>query len=131
MARSIYLDTNYFLRFLLKDNPKQFKIVSDLLNQAKDGKVVVITSVVTILEIHWVLSSTYEYKKEKILDLLTKLLKLNFIQFIDKDIIENALKTYQEEKLELEDCLHLAYAKSASALEFETFDKKLISAMRS
>ena len=56
----IFIDTNYFLRFLLKDNEKQFIEVKKLFEKAILGEIDLYTSLIVIFEIYWVLSSFYK-----------------------------------------------------------------------
>ena len=123
--KKYFIDTNYFLRFLLKDDEKQFNIVYSLFQKAINGEIQLFTSVVVFFEIYWVLSSFYKKKKNKIIEFLKNILKLTFIDFENKTILEEAIIFFQKFNLDLEDCYNLAYAKLKKANEFNTFDKIL------
>ena len=123
--KKYFIDTNYFLRFLIKDDEKKFNIVYSLFQKGIDKKIQLFTSVVVFFEIYWVLSSFYNKKKNKIIDFLKNILKLNFIDFENKIILEEAIILFQKFNLDLEDCYNLAYAKLKKANEFTTFDKIL------
>jgi len=123
--KKYFIDTNYFLRFLLKDDEKQFNIVYSLFQKTINGEVQIFTSVVVFFEIYWVLSSFYKKKKNKIIEFLKNILKLTFIDFENKIILEEAIIFFQKFNLDLEDCYNLAYAKLKKANEFNTFDKIL------
>ena len=123
--KKCFIDTNYFLRFLLKDDEKQFNIVYSLFQKGINGEIQLFTSVVVFFEIYWVLSSFYKKKKNKIIEFLRNILKLTFIDFENKIILEEAIIFFQKFNLDLEDCYNLAYAKLKKANEFNTFDKIL------
>jgi len=123
--KKYFIDTNYFLRFLLKDDEKQFNIVYSLFQKGINGEIQLFTSVVVFFEIYWVLSSFYKKKKNKIIEFLKNILKLTFIDFENKIILEEAIILFQKFNLDLEDCYNLAYAKLKKANEFTTFDKIL------
>jgi predicted nucleic-acid-binding protein len=123
--KKCFIDTNYFLRFLLKDDEKQFNIVYSLFQKGINGETQLFTSVIVFFEIYWVLSSFYKKKKNKIIEFLKNILKLTFIDFENKVILEEAIVIFQNFNLDLEDCYNLAYAKLKKANEFTTFDKIL------
>lgn len=125
-----FVDTNYFLRFLLNDDTDQHAQASNLFRLASEGKVNLTTSLIVFFEIYWVLSSFYEKDKYEISQLLQKILNLNFIDFKERPLLFDSLSLFQKTHLELEDCYNLYYAKSLNikADSFKTFDKKLLNA---
>lgn len=121
----IFLDTNYFLRFLLKDVRNQYFQVKQLMVEAAEGKIQLFTSIIVFFEIYWVLSSYYGKNKLRLVETLRQILALEFIQIEERSIVQNALKLFRKKNLSLEDCYNLAFAKHKKAKEFKTFDKKL------
>ena len=49
----IFVDTNYFVRFLLRDVELQFGKARKLFEDAADGRKVLFTSTIVIFEIYW------------------------------------------------------------------------------
>ncbi len=121
----IFVDTNYFLRFLLADNQEQSMEVKALFNKAAEGRIKLFTSIVVYFEIYWVLSSFYKQNKASAAITLEKILEMEFIFLEEREIFENALKIFGSSNLSLEDCYNLAFAKSRKATSFKTFDRKL------
>lgn len=119
----IFVDTNYFLRLLLKDNV-QHKIAKSLFTQAARGKIKLTTSLVVMFEIYWVLSSYYRKQKQEVADMLLKILELNFF-LPERGILIQALDHFKNYNLSLEDCYNLFYAKQNNTQDFKTFDKRL------
>lgn len=120
-----FIDTNYFLRFLLNDISEQHKIVKDLFLSASEGKVNLMTSTIVFFEIYWVLSSYYEKEKTEIVEVLQNILKLTFIELEEREILLKSLVLFEKKNLDLEDCFNFYYAKFKNADSFKTFDKRL------
>lgn len=121
----IFIDTNYFLRFLLEDNLQQQQKVKQLFKKAITKKIKLFTSTIVIFEIFWVLSSFYKKNKQEVIRVLDKILALTFIELEERQIIQKALNIYSEKNLDFEDCYNLSFAKNSNAKKIATFDKKL------
>lgn len=120
-----FIDTNYFLRFLLADVSEQHQQARKLFQQGGSGKVQLFTSLVVLFEVFWVFTSFYKKSKQETIGILRSILSLSFIELENKKILEEALKIYSQTTLELEDCYNVAYARQQQAKKFMTFDKKL------
>ncbi|MBI2020232.1 PIN domain-containing protein [Candidatus Daviesbacteria bacterium] len=121
----IFVDTNYFLRYLLQDDPRQYNVAKQLFVDAASGQKQLITSTIVLFEIFWVLKSYYNMEKALIIVTIRNILKLQFITLDDRSILEKALGYFAKTNLSLEDCYNIAYAKSKVAKVFKTFDVKL------
>lgn len=121
----IFIDTNYFLRFLLNDISEQHNLVEKLFVRASEGKESLLTSTIVFFEIYWVLSSYYEKEKLEIVDVLQKILKLTFIELQEREVLLSSLNLFNETSLDLEDCYNLYFAKLEKVSSFGTFDKEL------
>lgn len=122
----IFVDTNYFLRFFLKDEENQFGKARELFELGASGKAELFTSLVVIFEIYWVLADVYKFKQEDILKTLHSVMAMDFIFVENKEVLIKALEFYSQGNDDLEDCYNLAFAQSKKAITFATFDKKLI-----
>jgi len=121
-----FVDTNYFLRFLLADNLAQHQKAKELFLLAAEGKKKLFTSLVVFFEIYWVLTSFYEKNKSEVAQILNNILKIEFLGIESKEILKEALNIYKKTSLDLEDAYNIVYAKSKKASEFKTFDKNLL-----
>lgn len=121
----IFVDTNYFARFLLKDVPLQYLQSEKLFTSGAQGKVKLITSVVVLFEIYWLFKSFYQKTKPEIVEILQNVLSMSFIQFERGQEFKRALELFAATGLELEDCYNIAFAKNEGIKDFKTFDKKL------
>jgi len=121
----IFIDTNYFLRFLLRDDNNQHLKAKKVFEEAAIGEKKLFTSLIVFFEIYWVLSSFYKKNKKELIDILNDVLSMSFIRFENIDILTTALKFYQEYNLDLEDSYNIVYSKQLNAKEFKTFDQKI------
>lgn len=126
-----FVDTNYFLRFLLKDVEKQHQKAKELFLKGAEGRRQLFTSLIVIFEIYWVLTSFYQKKKGRVVKLLEKIFDLGFIEIENRVLLEKALRVYKKVNLDLEDCYNLALARNKKIKEFKTFDERLRKQFRS
>jgi len=121
----IFVDTNYFLRFLLRDIEKQYLEVKKLMIEAARGQVRLFTSIIVFFELYWVLSSYYSKNKSQLTLTLRDFLDLEFIKLEERAIIREAIVIFESTPLSLEDAYNFVFAKEQGGKEFKTFDKKL------
>ncbi len=122
-----FIDTNYFLRFLLKDHSEQQNRVAELFEELLEEKAKAFTSLIVIFEVYWVLSSFYKQVRESISTLLRNILILDFIDLAEKEILLQAIDLYEKTNLDLEDCYNLFYAKQeGEKVQFASFDKEAL-----
>lgn len=120
-----FIDTNYFLRFLLSDISTQHHQAKSVFQKAAEGKLSLFTSAVVIFEIYWVLLSTYDKNKEQVATVLDDLLDMSFIDFEHHALLKKSIPIYKNSALGLVDAFNLLYSKSHDAKDFKTFDIKL------
>lgn len=121
----IFVDTNYFLRFLIEDNPQQTEEAKKIFLEGARGNLKLVTSTIVIFEIYWVFKSYYEKNKDEIIKILQKVLAMNFVKIEERDLLQSALDLFKVKNLSLEDCYNLVYAKAKKAEAFKTFDIRL------
>lgn len=120
-----FVDTNYFLRFLLNDISPQHSKAKKLFRLGAVGDVELFTSVIVIFEIFWVMTTFYKKSKQEVILILKEVLTMKFIEFSESLVLQKTLNLYENSSLELEDCYNIQYAKSKGVTGFATFDKKL------
>ena len=121
----IFVDTNYFLRFLRDDVREQNEIVRELFDNASRGDAQLCTSTIVFFEIFWVLTSFYQTHKREVVKVLRGILAMSFIVIRERDILTEAVGIFAATNIGLEDAYNLAYAQAHQLREFRTFDKKL------
>lgn len=101
----IFLDTNFLLRYYLKDNQQQFEDCKELILQIEEGKFKVYTSSIVFLEISYVLKSVYKLPFSDITEVLDSILTIRGITIVDKTNTKIALQFYKKYKVKFTDCL--------------------------
>lgn len=101
----IFLDTNFLLRYYLKDDQRQFENCKELILQIEEGKFKVYTSSIVFLEVSYVLKSVYKLLFSDITEVLDSILTIRGITIIDKTNVKIALEFYKKYKVKFTDCL--------------------------
>ena len=121
----IFVDTNYFLAWLLEERDEQHRQAKELFQAAAAGKKKLVSSVIVFFEVYWVLKSFYGKNKREVMPVLNNLLKLSFIRWENRGLILEALDTFSQTNLDLEDSYNLAFIRKNKIKAVKTFDKQL------
>ena len=113
----ISVDTNLLTRFLLKDDPAQFRRALAVLQADED----VFIPITVLLELAWVLKAR-ETTREEILASLRGILALPHVRQQHAEAVRVALD-WVDAGMDVADALHLAL--SGKATKFLTFDTAL------
>lgn len=113
----ISVDTNLLARFLLKDDPAQFRRAVAVLQADED----VFIPITVLLELAWVLKAR-ETTREEILASLRGILALPHVRQQHAEAVRVALD-WVDAGMDVADALHLAL--SGKATKFLTFDTTL------
>lgn len=103
MVKRIFIDTNVWLRFILKDNENQFEPTSQLITLVEEGKLRPYISTIVLLEIACVLKSFYKISKNKIIEDLYTILETRNITIIEKTNFKKSLELSKNSNLKLSD----------------------------
>ncbi|HEY1783558.1 MAG TPA: type II toxin-antitoxin system VapC family toxin [Roseiarcus sp.] len=113
----IAVDTNVIVRYLVADEPEQFRRATALM----ENDAILISSTV-VLEAEWVLRSIYRLNRSAVLGALRKLTTLPTVSIDDPARLSRAFD-WAERGMEFADALHLAAASACEA--FTSFDRAL------
>lgn len=129
MTKTLCLDTNIWVRYLVDTSSSQSLEARKLFQQAEQGKHKIYLDEVIIAELIWVLTSYYNYTKKQIDEALSDLLLNDFFVNPRKNIIIRTLSHYFNSNLSYVDCW---FIESATDLKYQmkTFDKKLIKSVK-
>jgi len=121
-----FVDTNIFIRFLTKDDPKKAEACRNLLKKAEDGKVELQTTESVIAEIVYVLESKrlYNLTRDQIYERLLPILTIDSLKIPYKNSIISALEIYTKNIIDFEDALLIANARRLDSKEIYTYDKE-------
>jgi predicted nucleic-acid-binding protein len=118
----IGLDTNVLVRYLAQDDPKQSPQATRLiesLTPEKPGYV----SIVSVVEIVWVLSGCYAATRETLCEVLATLLQAKGIVVAHADVVWQTLRLFRPGKADFADCLIKCFADEATCTKVMTFDR--------
>ncbi|MFH1713288.1 MAG: PIN domain-containing protein [Candidatus Jacksonbacteria bacterium] len=99
-----FLDTNIFLRFLIKENKKTFNDCERLFSLIEQGKIKAVVSSYVMAEIVWVLLSFYKFDKNKIIEAL-RVFQAAGISIKDQVDFNLTLILFEKYKVKFIDCL--------------------------
>ncbi|EJK80082.1 type II toxin-antitoxin system VapC family toxin [Rhizobium rhizogenes] len=114
----IAIDTNLIVRYLTGDHPEQSPSARGIV----DGQAIFVAATV-VLEVEWVLRSTYGYRPTDVARALRAFGGLPTVTVEDAALVAAALEL-AEKGMDFADALHLG--RSAHCEGFVTFDRKLV-----
>jgi len=120
----VFMDTNPFVRYFTNDVPHLAQRVQALLEQAKQGKVKLITNEVIIAELVWVLESVYDLKKPDVYKLISSVINTPNFNVINRNIINEALAVYVNKNIDYVDAYTAVYMKDRNLKKLCSFNKK-------
>jgi predicted nucleic-acid-binding protein len=117
----IGLDTNVLVRYIMQDDPKQSNKASALIESLNADNPGFIT-LVSIVELYWVLTTSYELTGQQVKQALEALLRTKQIIVDRADQVLRALRVFDGGKADFADCLIERTAVSAGCEQTMTFD---------
>ncbi|WP_298332813.1 PIN domain-containing protein [Asticcacaulis sp.] len=117
----IGLDTNVVVRYIMQDDMAQAALASALIEGLSDDQPGFI-SVVTCVEIVWVLTRSYRLPRDAIIETLEILLSAYQLRFEHKPDLYRALGDYKSGKADFADALIHRLNLSAGCDKTVTFD---------
>ena len=121
-----YIDTNIFLRFLIKDptNPHLNLRAKDIISQINQGQITAHTNICIVSELVYVLEGYYQLSKAEVVEKIAPLISLDSIIIEHKATVLAALTTYQDHNIDLEDAYTYHLMQEAQIDSIYTFDQK-------
>jgi predicted nucleic-acid-binding protein len=119
----IGLDTNVLVRYVAQDDalqsPKATALIESL-SEASQGFV----TLVSIVELVWVMQGCYQATKDEMTAILGKLLRVRTITVENAEVVLKALHAYTNSNADFADCLIERSAHHANCTHTMTFDSK-------
>jgi len=122
-----FVDTNLFVRYLTDDDSEKADRVEALLNKASDGKVQLVTSDLILVELIWVLESSYNMKPFEITPMIRAIMATPGLQVINAELISRALDHYENMNVDIVDAHIAALMKKLNITDVFSFDRKHLS----
>lgn len=117
----IGLDTNVMTRYIMQDDPKQSPKATALIESFTPDNPGFIT-LVSVVELYWVLTSCYDLTGQQVKQALEALLRTKQIIVDRADQVLRALRVFDDGKADFADCLIERTAVSAGCEQTMTFD---------
>ncbi len=122
MDDPVFVDTNVFLRFFVRDVEAQYEKARALFEKAEAGTIKLETSELVIAEIVWVLESFYGFTRKEITEVLTTLLASRNLKIANHAKISHAAGLYASGNMDFIDAYNIAYMRSKECTKVATFD---------
>lgn len=102
--KKLFLDTNIFLRFFLRDNENQYQNVCRLFTEIERGAFRPYTSSIVFLELNYVVRSIYKLPIDEVLGCMDAVKNMRGMTIIEKTDSDNAINLYKKYRIKLGDC---------------------------
>lgn len=117
----IGLDTNVLVRYIMQDDPKQSPKATRLIESLNSETPGFIT-LVSVIELYWVLTSSYGLTGEQVAQALGAMLRTKQLVVEQADQVLRALRVFGAGKADFADCLIERSAANAGCSQTMTFD---------
>lgn len=117
----IGLDTNVLVRYIMQDDSKQSPKAVELIESLDSDSPGYIT-IVSVIELYWVLTSCYALTSVQFQQALGLLLRTKQIQVERTDQVLRAMRKFADGKADFADCLIERTAAGAGCAKTMTFD---------
>ena len=100
-----FIDTNIFLRVLVKEDETVFNDCYRFLEKIKANEIEAVTTSLILAEIVWTLSSYYEFSQKKVAQSVRGVINLKGLRIIDKYNHFSALRLFEDKQVKYIDTL--------------------------
>lgn len=123
-ARMVAVDTNVLIRYIVQDDRHQAAAASRLIDRAAAQGMTIYVSLVTLVEIVWVLQRTYGFSREQTAATVDALLAADALMLQNEYEVHTANEIFRETSADFPDALIAAVAEWAGCSTTLTFDRK-------
>jgi len=120
----IFVDTNVFLRFFVRDIESFYHKAKDLFEKAESGDVKLETSDIVVAEIVWVLESYYGFSRAEIKEVVDAILETKNLKVANHSRVKEAIDLYSSGKMDFIDAYNISYINVKGFKKVATFDVK-------
>jgi uncharacterized protein len=126
-----FVDTNLFVRYLTDDDTEKADRVEALLGEAFEGRVRLVTADLVLLELVWVLESSYDLKSVEIAPMIRSILATPGMEVINGALLAEALDHYEGNNIDIVDGYIAALMEKLNITHVYSFDRKYLSRLNS
>lgn len=124
MDDPVFVDTNVFLRFFVRDVESLYVKAKELFEKTENGELKLETTDIVMAEIVWVLESYYNFSRSEIKEVVETILETKKLKVANHSRIKEAVDLYSTGKMDFIDACNIAYMKSKDFKKVATFDVK-------
>jgi predicted nucleic-acid-binding protein len=125
--KACFVDTNLFVRYLTDDDAEKADRVEALLGEASEGKVRLVTADLVLVELIWVLESSYDMKPREITPMIRAILATPGLEVINGALMAKALDHYESQNIDIVDGYIAALTEKMNITDIYSFDRKHLS----
>jgi len=118
----IGLDTNILVRYVAQDDPEQSPKATRLV-ESLTAEVPGYVTLVSVVELVWILNGCYGSTKGEVCEVLETLLRSKELVVADTDVVWKALRLYRGSKADFADILIERLSNAAGCTHTATFDR--------
>jgi predicted nucleic-acid-binding protein len=118
----IGLDTNVLVRYITQDDNKQAALANALIENLDDASPGFVT-LVTLVELSWVLESAYKFTRQQFAQVMQTLMTVDTIKLDRAAVVASAVRVYSASEADFSDCLIERLSAGAGCERTMTFDK--------
>ena len=126
-----FVDTNLFVRYLTDDDAEKADRVEALLGEASEGRVRLVTADLVLVELVWVLESSYDLKPVEIAPMIRSILATSGMEVINGALLAEALDHYEGNNIDIVDGYIAALMEKLNITDVYSFDRKHLSRLKS
>lgn len=120
--KTVFVDTNIFLRYLTADDPAKYERCKELFKRAVEGKVLLLTSDMVIAELIWTLQSFYKVPKAEVIEKISVVASTPNLIIPNNGIIVEALIIYSRKNIEYIDAYNAMFMKHHNTNNIYSYD---------
>ncbi|MDD3719641.1 MAG: PIN domain-containing protein [Actinomycetota bacterium] len=121
------LETSVIIRFLTRDDARKSERSRRLILES-DERLLVCEAVVW--ETVYVLENVYRLSRQEIFSLLARLLSARRLDFVNRDLLLQAVTIYGEHAVSFTDAYQVAYARASGAEAIYTYDADFVAKLK-
>ena len=120
----VFVDANVFLRYFTLYDAGQHGRAARLFGEASQGDIDLVTGPPVLFEVAWTLQAAYAIPREKVLDVLSRILALPGLTLTDSQLVERAVQLARAANRDFADAYIAASAEAAGVDAVATFNRK-------
>ncbi len=101
----IGLDTNVLVRYLAQDDEAQSALATKLIEQTLSVSNPGFISLVSLVEVVWVLEGCYGSTKDEVIEIVERLLRVKQLLVQETEVVWQAVRLFRNGKADFADCL--------------------------